>query len=105
MPDDEFRIQLRVAKKVYPVFCKRSEEGLYRKAAKAVDDKINQYNSRFPEAKLELEDYLVMTAMHISLENLKIKQQEDTSPVFERIVLLDKELNDYLQSVISINLN
>jgi len=46
-----------------------------------------------------------MTAMHISLENLKIKQQEDTSPVFERIVLLDKELNDYLQSVISINLN
>ena len=101
MPDnDEFKIQLRVADKVYPVFCKRSEEGLFRKAATAINDKIFQYSSRFSGAKLELKDLLVMAAVHISIENLLMKQKEDTSPLLERIELLDKELEEYLQSIL-----
>ena len=106
MPDnDEFKIQLRVADKVYPIFCKRSEEGLYRKAATAINDKIFQYSSRFSGAKLEIKDLLAMAAVHISIENLLKKQNEDTSPLLERIELIDRELEEYLKSVQSINLN
>jgi len=100
MPDnDEFKIQLKVADKVYPVFCKRSDEGLYRKAATAINNKIFQYSSRFSGAKLETKDLLAMAAVHISLENLFMKQKEDTSPLLEKIELLDKELEDYFQSI------
>jgi cell division protein ZapA len=100
MPDnDKFKIQLRVADKVYPIFCKRAEEGLFRKAATAINDKILQYSSRFSGTKLELKDLLSMVAIHISVENLLLKQKEDTSPMWERIELLDKELETYLQSV------
>jgi len=100
MPDnDEFKIQLRVADKVYPIFCKRSEEWLFRKAATAINDKIFQYGSRFAEAKLELKDLVTMAAIHISAENLLLKQKEDTSPMLKQIELLDKELEEYLQFV------
>ena len=99
MPNnDEFKIQLRVADKVYPIFCKRSEEGLYRKAATAINDKIFQYSSKFSGAKLEMKDLLAMVAVHISVENQFMKQKEDTSPLLERIELLDKELEEYFQS-------
>ena len=99
MPDnDEFKIQLRVADHVYPLFCKRSEEGLYRKAATAINDRILQYSSRFSGAKLELKDFMTMAAIHISVENLLLRQKEDTSPVLEKIELLNKELEEYLQS-------
>ena len=100
MPNnDEFKIQLRVADKVYPIFCKRSEEGLFRKAATAINDKIFQYSSRFSGTKLELKDLLTMAAIHISVENLLLKQKRDTSPLLEVIEKLDKELDDYLQSI------
>jgi cell division protein ZapA len=100
MPEnDEFKIQLRVADKVYPLFCKRSEEGLFRKAATAINDKISQYRSRFSGAKLECQDFVIMAAIHISVENLLLKQREDTSPMLERIELLDKEIEEYLQSI------
>jgi len=106
MPDnDEFKIQLRVADKVYPIFCKRSEEGLFRKAATAINDKIFQYSSKFSGTKIELQDLLAMAAIHISVENLLMKQKEDTSPLLERIEFLDKELEEYLQSIMPTRLN
>jgi cell division protein ZapA len=100
MPDnDEFKIQLRVADKVYPIFCKRSEEGLYRKAATAINDIMLQYSSLYSGTKLEVKDLVTMAAVHISVENLLMKQKEDTSPLMEKIELLDNELEEYLQSV------
>jgi len=106
MPEkDEFRIQLRVADKPYPIFCKRSEEELYRKAARAINDKISRYSSRFSAGKLEWKDFLVMTAIHFSVENLLLKQKEDISPLLERVEMLDTELEQYLQSVQSAQSN
>ena len=100
MPDnDVFKIQLRVADKVYPIFCKRSEEGLFRKAATAINDKILQYSSRFSGTELELKDLVTMAAIHISAENLLLKQKEDTSPMLEKIESLNNELEEYLQSI------
>jgi len=100
MPDnDEFKIQLKVANKVLPTFCKRSEEGIFRKAATALNDKMLQYSSRFSGAELEVKDLLAMAAVHISAQNLLLKQKEDKSLLMERIEILDKELEGYLRSI------
>jgi len=102
MPDnEEFKIQLRVADRVYPIFCKRSDEGLFRKAATAINDKIRQYSSRYSGIKFELKDLVTMAAIHISVENQLLKQKEDIAPMLEKIELLDKELEEYLQSALS----
>jgi len=98
MPTDFFRIQLYVADKHYPLKnCKRVEEGLYRKAATKINEKIIGYSSKFPAAKLGLRDLLAMAAIDISADNLRIRQIQDISPVFDTIEALDKKLEEYLK--------
>jgi len=99
LDNDKFRMTLSVANGKYPLFCKRSEEELFRKAAKAIDNKIFQYSSRFSGDKIEVRDLLVMAAIHFSAELLLYKQKEDKSPMLEKIEFLNKELEEYLQEV------
>jgi len=103
--NDEFKIQLKVANKPYPIYCKRSEEELYRKAAKAINDKLSQYSANFAAAKLEWNDFLVMTAIHFSIESLLLKKKEDISPLMESVERLDEELERYIQSILLTRLN
>ena len=105
LDNDDFKIQLKVAEKAYPIYCKRSEEELFRKAARAINDKIFQYSSRFTGARLEMKDLLAMVAIHVSVENQIIKQKEDTSPLLKRVELLDKELEEFLRSIQITHLN
>jgi cell division protein ZapA (FtsZ GTPase activity inhibitor) len=79
------------------MFCKRSEEGLFRKAATNMNEKIAQYSSAYPGAKLESEDLLAMVALHFSAYKLKLEQKRDTNPLFEKIEALDKVLEEYLK--------
>ena len=98
MPTEFFTIQLYVAGKHYPLKCKRIEEGMCRKAATNVNEKMIKYSSLFSDEKLESKDFLAMAAVHISAENIKIKQKQDISPVFDKIRALDKELEEYLKA-------
>jgi len=98
MHSDEFKIQLKVAGKVYPLNCKRSEEGMFRKAATNINHKILDYSTAFSGAKLDLKDLLAMVALHISVEKQKMEKVEDKSPLFDKIEELNKELEEYLKS-------
>jgi hypothetical protein len=69
---------------------------LFRKAAKNINDKILKYGSAFPGVTLELKDLLAMVAIHFSASNLREKQQKDMSPLFDKIEVLNKELEEYL---------
>ncbi|GHU61510.1 hypothetical protein FACS1894123_00950 [Bacteroidia bacterium] len=96
---DIFKIELFVAQKYYPLNCKRSEEGLFRKAATNINDKILKYGSAFPGVTLEMKDLLAMTAIHFSAGNLRVKQRKDMSPLFDKIEVLNKELEEYLDGI------
>ena len=96
--NDEFKIQLKVAGKHYPLYCKRSEEWIYRRSATLINDKILKYSTAFAEAKLELKDLLVMVALQSSAENIRRENKEDVSPLFDKIEELNKELEEYFRS-------
>jgi cell division protein ZapA len=98
MQTDFFKINLYVAEKHYPLNCKRIEEGLYRKAATNINEKITKYSTKFPAAKLELKDLLALAAIDISAQNVRNKQKQDISPVIDKIKALDKELEEYLKA-------
>lgn len=94
---DEFKIQLKVADKYYPLTCKRGkEEELIRKAARNINDKILKWSSTYPEAKLSIKDLLVMAALEISLDSVTAQRNEDVIPLFDKIELLNEELKEYL---------
>ena len=98
MPNDEFKIQLKVAGKHYPLHCKRSEEWIYRRSASLINDKILKYSTAFAGAKLELKDLLVMVSLQAFAENVRQEKEEDVSPLFDKIEELNRELEEYLRS-------
>lgn len=93
---DEFQIQLKIADKYYPLNCKRSEEGIIRKAASYINDKLLKYSSFYSRADFEMKDLLALVAFHVSLENLTTQKNEDLSPFFNKVEQLNKELEEYL---------
>jgi cell division protein ZapA (FtsZ GTPase activity inhibitor) len=78
------------------MFCKRSEERLLREATTNINDKILKYGAAYPGQGFE--DLLAMAAIHISAHNLKTKQKEDMSPLFEKMEVLTKELEEYFRT-------
>jgi len=93
---DEFKIHLKISGRTYPVFCKRSEEGLLREAARVVNEKINTYQSTFHGAKLDREDILAMVAVHLSKYKLNLEKNREVSSVFEKIEKLTEKIDEYL---------
>jgi Cell division protein ZapA. len=99
MPEnDEFKIQLKVADKHYPLYCKRSDEWIFRRSATLINEKILKYSTAFAEAKLELKDLLVMVALQSFSEQVRKENEKDMSPLFGKIEELNKELEEYLRS-------
>lgn len=96
--NDEFVIQVNIAGKYYKLHCKRSEEYLYRKAAKQINDKILQYEATFPDAGLELKDLLAMVAFQLSLGDVKMEDKEDVSPVFKKLDELNLDVEKFIIS-------
>lgn len=96
--DENFKIQLKIANKYYPYICKRSEEGKLRKAATNLNDKILKYSSYYSQANFESNDLLALAGFHFSLETLEKGNREDMSPLFGKIEVLNKELEEYIKS-------
>ncbi|MDR1719586.1 MAG: cell division protein ZapA [Dysgonamonadaceae bacterium] len=96
--NDEFGIKVNIAGKDYNVRCLRSEELLYRKAAKQIRDKILQYRVTYPNAGLEEKDFLAMVALQLSLGDVTMKVNEDVSPLFEQLGELDLHLDEFIKS-------
>lgn len=93
---EEFKIQLKIADKYYPVTCKRSDEAIIRKAATNINNKILKWSTTYPAANLSLKDLLAMSALDISLDQTVYQKSEDLSPLFDRIGSLNEELKEYL---------
>jgi cell division protein ZapA len=99
---DEFQIQLKIADQYYPLNCKRSEEGIIRKAASYINEKLlPEYRSFYSKADLDMKDFLAFVAFQVSLENLCVQKNEDLSPLFNKVAQLNKELEEYLSRKIN----
>lgn len=96
--DEKFKIQLKLADKYYPYVCKRSEEGIIRKAATNLNNRILKYSSHYSNANFELIDLLTLAGFQFSLEVLESDNKTDVSPLFEKIECLNKELEEYIHS-------
>lgn len=96
--DDFFTIQLNIADKVHRLKCKRSEEVYARKAARLVNERILHYGSYFNNSEIELKDLLAMVAFHFSFEKLKLEEENDESPVYNKIEELGLKIEENLGS-------
>ena len=92
MDDDMIKIQLTNGNNPFPLTIRRKDEETVRKAAKQVDNLTNTYKAHYPE--LPEVRILQMVAYQLSLEGLKEKGRNDTTPYTEKIQELAQLVDD-----------
>ncbi|MCR5574992.1 MAG: cell division protein ZapA [Bacteroidaceae bacterium] len=92
MDDDMIKIQLTIGNNPFPLTIRRKDEETVRKAAKQVDNLTNAYKAHYPE--LPEVRILQMVAYQLSLEGLKEKGRNDTTPYTEKIQKLTQLVDD-----------
>lgn len=98
MGDDKFLLTLEIDGRKYPLKVKRSEEGIFRNAAKTINTKVNQYRIAFGEnSGMNAQDYMAMTAIQALAENHNLGDKNYTKPFEDKINSLLNELDDYLK--------
>ena len=92
MDDDMIKIQLTIGNNPFPLTIRRKDEETFRKAAKQVDNLTNAYKAHYPE--LPEVRILQMVAYQLSLDGLKEKGRNDTTPYTEKIQELAQLVGD-----------
>ena len=92
MDDDMIKIQLTIGNNPFPLTIRRKDEETVRKSAKQVDNLTNAYKAHYPE--LPEVRILQMVAYQLSIEGLKEKGRNDTTPYTEKIQELAQLVDD-----------
>ena len=79
----------------YPLIIERTNEYLYRQAAKYLNEKLNFYRGSFIK-KTTIEQW-AMTAYDLAFETIKYKDRNDTKPYKDKLEELSKELDELLK--------
>lgn len=94
--DDKIKINLHMAGASYSLTIDREDEELVRKAAKEVDLRYIAYREHY--AKDVTPDKIIpMVAYQFALENLKLKERNDTEPYTAKIQELTEVLDTYFK--------
>ena len=81
----------------YPLTILREEEEMVREAAKQVDIRLNAYREHYQNVTPE--KIIAMVAYQFALENLKMKNRNDTRPYADKIEELTEVLETYFKGL------
>ena len=93
--NDKIKINLQIADSNYPLTINREEEQMVREAAKQVNVRLNKYREVYKN--LEPERIIAMVAYQFALENLQLKDRNDTEPYTAKIKELTEVLETYFK--------
>ena len=95
-PKDKLVIQLLIGKQVYPITIRREQEEIYRRAARAINEKLGRYEQSYPN--LSYERYTSVALLDFSVQVLQMQANKDQSPYENVVERLDDEITDLLNS-------
>ncbi|TWV14305.1 cell division protein ZapA [Bacteroidaceae bacterium HV4-6-C5C] len=93
--NDKIKINLQMAGSTYPLTIRFEEEQMVREAAKQVDMRLNAYREHYKNVAPE--KIIAMVAYQFALENLQMKDRNDTQPYAGKINELTEMLEDYFK--------
>ncbi len=93
--DDKIRINLNMAGANFPLTIRREDEEMVRAAAKQVDVRLNAYRGHYQNVPAE--KIMAMVAYQFALENLQMKERNDTQPYADKIAELTELLESYFK--------
>lgn len=95
MKENNFRINIKIDGRNYPLTIDRSDEERYRKAAKIVNETINGFRSRFQTN--DQQDIMAMTAFQAALNYGRLEDRQDYTRFIDDIKDLNDDISDFLE--------
>lgn len=95
MDKKNFRINIKIDGKYYPLTINIKDEERYRLAAKRVNEIVRQYREQFGDQ--DSKDILRMTAFQIALSNTLVDQRNNKSLFVEELKNLNDDISDFLK--------
>lgn len=95
MDDNRMKIHLLVDNQRYPMTILREEEGLWREAAKQINDMLNTVRNGYRE--LTPSQHWAMVAILLSHKEIASRDRNDTQPIHDKLKELTDELDKYIK--------
>ncbi len=92
--DDKLSINVNVAERYYPLKIDRNDEEKIRKAAKLINEKVQQYKLRYNDK--DVQDYLAMAALQFVIKLIECEEKSDTSELMSEMRELDEWLGSFI---------
>ncbi len=92
--DRKLSIQINIADRYYPLKVERTDEEKIRRAAKMINNKIQQYKERFKDK--DMQDFLAMTSLQFVTKVLESETKINSSNIVESISEINLNLEEYL---------
>jgi len=93
--DDKLSIKVNVADRYYPLKIERRDEEKIRKAARMINEKVQQYKQRYLDK--DVQDFLAMAALQFVTRVIEMEDKTDTEPLGIKLQELNEELEEYLK--------
>lgn len=87
---DKLSIKVSIAGRIYPVTIERSEEENVRKAVKAINEKVSDYEKKF-DIK-DRQDLLAMASLNFASRSVELEHNshKDEKSILDRLEKADK---------------
>ncbi|HBX51996.1 MAG: cell division protein ZapA [Bacteroidetes bacterium RIFOXYA12_FULL_35_11] len=95
--EEKLTIKVNIAERMYPVKINRNEEEKIRKAAKILNEKINQYKDK-KFANKDEQDFLAMISLQLSIKLLDIEEKNTIQPIIQKVKNLEEKLREYMET-------
>ncbi len=95
MNKEQFKINIRIEGRAYPLTIQRNDEERYRIAAKTVNDTIVRFREQFRDN--DVQDILAMTAYQMALNYNELLKHEDKSLFIDKLKDLNDDISDFLK--------
>ena len=95
MKESNFRINIKIDGRNYPLNIDRKDEERYRKAAKIVNETITEFRTRFQSN--DQQDIMAMTAFQSALNFTRLEDRQDYSQFIDDIKDLNDDISDFLR--------
>lgn len=95
MKESNFRINIKIDGRSYPLGIDRKDEERYRKAAKIVNETINEFRKRFQNN--DQQDIMAMTAFQSALNFAKLEDRQDYTQFIDDIKDINDDISDFIK--------
>ena len=94
--NEKLHIKLHVYDEEIEVTINRSDEELYRRAAKLITDRYNAYSQAYKRKKAE-HTIALMTLIDVALQYERVRGKNDTAPYDDVLAKLTSEIEEALK--------